>query len=181
MKTNLMFYLLLLFIPFVGCDKLDNELPIAFKYRALDVDGNERSVFNEGENVIFSFVTENKSDRKIFTNPCYPNYPGFFDLYKINTSEGDFNLGSPFEFYILVNYKVEIDVNGATEIQAPWYKYASGEYPLSYPYDGVHVDTPDLTKGEYKSSFSASFKFKDADGNEYETETKYFEFKFTVK
>lgn len=54
-KNGLALLLFTLILVIVSCKKDNSDLPIEYKFVLLDTLGNEKTVFNEGENIIFSF------------------------------------------------------------------------------------------------------------------------------
>jgi len=161
-----------------SCEKNKNELPVDFKFRLLDEQGNEKTVFNEGENVIFSFVIENKTSEDLCFYHHDMNTGDFFRLHKLNTSEGDLNLGKPYDCIFLekIGWK-SVPANGIFKIEIPWLWNENQIYAyIGCPHETYHSATFPLTKGDYKTAFSSSFKI----GN-IQTEEKHFEIKFSVK
>ncbi|MDP2423712.1 MAG: hypothetical protein U1C46_04760 [Bacteroidales bacterium] len=160
-----------------SCEKDKNELPVEFKMRLLDTLGNEKTVFNEGENVIFSFVINNSTSEDMYFAGMN-NIDDFFRLYKLNTSEGDIDLGKPYK-HIFCEYigALRIPANGIFKIEIPWLWNENQIYGyIGCPHGSYHSVTSPLTKGYYRTAFTSSFKI-----NNVQTEEKHFEIKFTVK
>ena len=81
----------------LSCKKNSNELPVEFQLRVLDTLGIEKSVFKQGENIVFSFVIENKSSEDLFFFHAQMNTTDFFRLYKLDSSQNHSDLGKPYK------------------------------------------------------------------------------------
>ena len=164
-------------ILFASCEKNKNELPVEFKFVLLDTLGNEKTVFNQGENIIFSFQVINNSSENLMLEFFLPN-DDFFRVYQPNTNEGLLNYGKPYE-HLFCEYigALQIPKNGNLKVVIPWYesiKYTNGY--IGCPLETYHKNTPILKVGKYYTEFSQSFKIGDI-----QTEEQYFKINFTVK
>ncbi len=85
----------------MGCEKKEDKIPIDFKFRLLDTLGNESTVFNEGENIIFSFEVINNSSEDVYLKNFFPNHD-FFRVYQPNTDGGILDYGTPYEHLFII-------------------------------------------------------------------------------
>jgi hypothetical protein len=160
----------------LSCDKINNDTLVNFKFRLLDEQGNEKTVFNEGENVIFSFFIENKTSEDLTFYQHEMNTDDFFRLYKINSTEGVSDLGKPYFHIFCDKILLKVPANGIFKIEIPWLWYENQNYGyIGCPHEYYHNDTFPLTSGDYRTTFSSTFKIGDI-----QTEEKHFEIKFTV-
>ncbi len=156
-----------------SCEKdKDNSIPVEFKFRLLDTLGNEKKEFNQGENIIFSFLVVNKSSETIFLENFFPN-DDFLRVYQRYTNESSIDYGIPHEFYIKIG-GFHIKENDTLEIKYPWLKIDNLDETYWVLVGGK--ENSELPSGNYYTNFSQSFKI-----NDIQTEEKYFEIKFTVK
>lgn len=164
-----------------SCEKNEgNSIPVNFKLRMLNEQGEETSTFNEGENVVFSFLVTNQTNEDLYFYQGQMNLDDFFCLIKLNTSREDILLGKPYNLIFCDKIgALKIPANGSLDITVPWL-YDSN---ISFGYNGCeatdgeyHNDTFPLSVGNYKSEFSSSLKI-----SEYQTEENHFEVKFTIK
>jgi hypothetical protein len=165
-------------IIFVSCEKDKTELPVEFKFVLLDTLGIEKTVFNQGENVIFSFVIANKTSEDLYFHHAEMNTNDFFRLHKLNPTEVDLDLGKPYE-HIFCEYigALLIPANGNFKIEMPWVWNENQNYGyIGCPQDSYHRITYPLIKANYYTQFSSSFKI-----NDIQTEEKHFKINFTIK
>ena len=171
-KLNLAGFLcgVLLFTAF-GCEKNNNEIPIEFTFRLLDTLGNKSNTFNEGENIIFSFLMENKSSQDLNVENFFP-IEEFFKVYKTNGELISF--GTPYEGFCEIGF-FAIPSKGIMELKVPW---VVSDNPKHYGFCLLKSSDQitHLPKGKYFSAFSTIFNI---DGSE--TDTKNFKVEFTVK
>lgn len=171
---------IIVFMAFSCDENENNSIPVEFKLRVLNEQGVETTTFNEGENVIFSFLVTNQTNEDLYFYQGQMNLNDFFSLIKLNTSDEDLLLGKPYNLIFCDKIgALKIPANGSLDITVPWL-YDSN---ISLGYNGCeategeyHTNTLPLSVGNYKSEFSSSFKI-----SEYQTEEKYFEVKFTIK
>ena len=156
-----------------SCKKDENELPVEFKFRLLDTLGNEKTVFNLGENIIFSFLVINNSSEDIYLKNFLPN-DDFFRISQTNSSEGILDYGVPYGVLYFIG-GTQIEKNDNIDIRFAW-KKTELVSNSSYFIFG-NTDTYNLPIGDFYTGFSQSFEL----GNEIQTEEKHFEINFTVK
>ena len=157
---------------FASCEKDKTELPVEFKFVLLDTLGNEKTVFNQGENIIFSFQVINNSSEDLYLENFLPN-DEFFRVYQPNTYGGTLNYGIPYESYIKIG-SFKIPANGILNIEYPWEggMFWNEEYSIL----SRESRNEDLPNGDYYTEFSQSFKIGDI-----QTEEKHFEINFTIQ
>ena len=150
--VSLLFAISLLF---ASCEKDKNELPLEFKFTLLDTLGNEKTVFNQGENIIFSFQVINNSSEDLYMKHVLPK-DGFFSVYRPNTNEGLLNYGRPYD-HLFCRYigGLHIPKNDTFKIVIPWYEsviYTDGY--IGCPLESYHRNVPTLKFGNYYTEFS---------------------------
>lgn len=161
-----------------SCNKNKNELPVEFMFRLLDENGTIKTLFNEGENVIFSFVIVNKTKEDLFFYHSEMNTNDFFRLYKIDSLQGKLDLGKPYDYiFCEMIGALMVPVDSVLKIEIPWLWDENQSFGyIGCPNDNYHSITFPLTTGDYKTAFSSHFRI----GN-IQTEEKHFEIRFTVK
>ncbi len=183
MKTNILKIVLfsaiaLLIFTTISCEKEDQaELPVDFKFCLLDTLGKEKTVFNQGENIIFSFEIINKTSQDVHIGNFFSNYD-FFRVFQLNTPEGKLDYGVPYD-HLFCEFigAFLIPKNDSFKVVIPWYndeKYTDGY--IGCPIETFHRDVPKLEKGKYCTEFSQSFKI-----GENETVEKHFKINFKVQ
>lgn len=158
---------------FASCEKDQDELPIDFKFVLLDTLGNEKTIFNQGENIIFSFQVINNSSEDLYLENFLPN-DDFFKVYQ-NTDEGLFSYGCPYDGYYKVGAFVVTTYN-KFELKCPWVYSEIETYYCDWLLSSKEEHTFSLPKGNYYTKFSQSFKI----GN-IQTEEKHFKINFTIQ
>jgi len=161
----------------VSCEKDKTDLPIEYKFVLLDTLGNEKTEFNQGENIIFSFQIINKSSEDLYLEKFLPN-DEFFRVYNLNTDEGTLDNGKPYE-HLFCEFiaALRVPANDTFKVVIPWYK--NSKYTDGYigcPLETYHSNVGMLNFGNYYTEFSQSFKIGDI-----QTEEKHFEINFTIK
>jgi len=156
-----------------SCEKNKTDLPVEFKFVLLDTLGNEKTVFNQGENIIFSFQVINNSSEDLFLEQFLPNND-FFRVYQLNTDESTLDYGFPQSgvekiggYYIISKSRIEF--------KFPWV-YSNNTNLYGKYLFGDQSHTSYLPGGNYYTEFFQSFKIGDI-----QTEEKHFKINFTVK
>ena len=159
----------------LSCKKNSNELPVEFQLRVLDTLGIEKSVFTQGENIVFSFLVVNNSTKDILLENFLPN-DELFMLYQFVSNEELVPYGKPYDA-ICETGLFAIPAKGSLEFKCPW---VSSENTNYYGYClGITSNSPSNTLlpiGNFITSFSSAFKIDDI-----QTEVQHFEVKFSVK
>ena len=120
MKNKLFIYLATIAMMLIigSCEKEKNELPIEFKFTLLDTLGYEKTVFNQGENIIFSFQVINKTSEDLALYNFFPN-DDFFRVYHLNSNGETLNYGIPYEAYVKIS-GFKVPGNSVLKIEYPW-------------------------------------------------------------
>ena len=171
-KLTTLLFLTVQVVLFMSCEKYNTKLPVEFRFVLLDTLGNEKTVFNYGENIIFSFQVINKSSEDLFLGNFLPN-ENFFRVYQPNTNEGTLDCGVPYEAVVLTSAFI-IPANDTLKIEYPW--LGGIFWNEKYPILSNENTNPPLLKGKYYTAFTQSFKIGDV-----QTEEKHFRIDFIVK
>ncbi len=174
MKTKILSTFFAIAIIFVSCEKDKTELPVEFKFVLLDTLGIEKTVFNQGENIIFSFQVINKSSEDLIIGNFFPN-DDFFRAYQQNTIGGTLDYGKPYDAVCEIG-SFPIHAKNKLVFKCPWKDSNNDAFYCSclLTEKGQHNDV--LPIGNFYTEFSQSFKI-----GEIQTEEKHFKINFTVK
>jgi hypothetical protein len=159
----------------VGCEESKTDLPIEFGLRLLDTLGNEKTEFNEGENIIFSFLVTNNSNSEMFIRNFISNDSNFFRVYGLNSSKVNIDYGTAIDIVCEIG-GFNLEANGFIDFKCPWvisekdenYHYCISQLP------GEHETF--LPVGNYYTTFKQKFTV-----GSFETEEMQFEVEFSVK
>lgn len=176
---NLSFCLFCLF-SFCSCDTSDTVEADSFSYefRLLNENGNPSTQFEEGENLIFSFLIINKTREDIFLQQESFDTSDFLKVHsQAYSNEGEAVMGKPYET-IFCTYQngVLIPASDTLKLEIPWVVNISN----NYPHFCLLQENSYLQAGKYKTSFTSSFKFEKGESS-FETEKMHFEIGFEVK
>jgi hypothetical protein len=181
MKTiiNLSFYIFCL-SSFCSCNTSDNIEANSFRYefRLLNENGKPSTQFEEGENIIFSFLIINETRKDIFLQQGSFDTSEFMKVYsKAYSNEGEAVIGKPYET-IFCTYQngVLVPASDTLKLEIPWVVNTSNNYPHFCKLQ----ENSYLQPGKYKTSFTSSFKFERGNSS-FETEKMHFEIDFEVK
>ncbi len=178
MKNNkllLLLFVLIVIITSCNKDKIDEtDFPLEYRYVLMDTLGNEKTEFNQGENIILSFQVINKGSDYYLLRNFLHNYD-FFRVYQINTNGDTLDYGKSYDGYCEVG-GFGIPKNGKFEITCPWVNTEN-----VYFYDCLSVIDATLHQtylpiGNFYTNFEQLFIVPDLN-----TETEYFKINFTVK
>jgi hypothetical protein len=157
---------------FVSCDKNKQSLPVDFEFVLLDTLGNEKTVFKQGENIIFSFRVKNNSDEDLYLKNSFI-YDDFFKVYQTNTPEGTLSYGRPYNIICYIG-GFHLPANETYKMNCPW--YYTEDSALNH-FCLIHSsETTNLPAGFYYTEFTQSFEIEDI-----QTEKKHFKINFTVE
>lgn len=156
-----------------GCKKEKSNLPLDFELRLLDTLGNKKTVFNYGENIVFSFVIKNNSKSDLMFYHTKMDLDNFFKVTKNGIS-----MGKPYS-HLFCEFigAYTLNADSIFKIEIPWIhndKFTSGN--IGCPLDSYHANTSKLPTGNYYTSFKSMFVF-----NEFKTDEKHFNINFTIK
>ncbi len=176
MKKNKLSLLLFAAIVLLSsCKKDPPELPLEYKYVLLDTLRNERTEFNQGENIVFSFQIINKGSEDLFVQNFLTTYE-FFKVYQINTNEDTLDYGTPYDLSCEIGHFI-IPKNDKLEINFPWVNSDNNSFYNTCLFVGDStLHETFLPIGRFYTIIEQSFIIADVN-----TETKYFKISFTIK
>lgn len=184
MKSSVVISLCMLssILLFSNCEEEKSDIPVDFEFRLLNMNGEPSTVFNEGEDIIFSFIIVNKSKNQLYLK-AITNMDDFFKVFDLSFKQENgelISLGKPYK-------AVQCEfVNGYTipsldtlKIEIPWVPLENeiDSYPkilCNYNFDNSY-----LTANEYVTRFASTFIIDEAN-SEFETDIKSFEINFNV-
>jgi hypothetical protein len=175
-NTGLYILLILMFLAIITCEKDDNDLPFSFDYSTTDINGNRKSTFIEGENIIFSFKIINHTDEDFIFFPYYLDSSNIFKIYKRSDDSDLDYIGSPAKAVICEFGPSGIPANGLFDLSVPLYDAKTIGYSVCKAFDSLFITT-----GNYESSFSYSFKLSNLYNSEEEYITDILDFKLVFK
>ena len=179
MKTNKL--ILLLFATIVilaSCSKdlTDNpEVPPAYEFRYVlqDTLGNEKTEFNFGENIVFSFQIIYNRLIDVSIRNFLGGGQGLFRVYQVKINGDTLDHGYPTVGICEVGH-LSINENDTTEFNCPWVKSENNNFYHDCLFPHPDVQGNYLPIGNYYTEFENSFVFL-LGGSTDTTETKYFE------
>ncbi|MFD1875538.1 hypothetical protein [Hymenobacter bucti] len=136
-----------------GCQQTDSapKGPLTASFQLLNEQGQDATVFPQGQNVIFRFEIVNTSDQDVFVkNPVFDTRD-FLEVFS-TAEKQQVSLGKPYSgiFCYYVGGYV-IPAHKAITCTIPWVDATA--YPLSFPFCG-HAPTTYLPIGHYRTAFS---------------------------
>ena len=174
-KLVLLLFATIMILASCNKDKIDEtDSPLEYRYVLMDTLGNEKTEFNQGENIIFSFQIINQESEDFavlnFLSTAWP-----FKVYQINTNEDTLDYGYPYDGSCEIGHFI-IPKNDTTEFNCPWVKSENNNFyhPCLSPHPEWHETY--LPIGNFYTNFEPTIEIPDLI-----TETKYFEINFTVK
>ena len=123
--------------------------PLASAFEVLNEQGQPTAVFAPGQNIVFRFRVENRSDQDLYlANPLF-DAAHFLEVYQLGSGQ---SMGKPYQdlcltyqaFYILPPHSVRA-------FTVPWLK--SAQYPDVEPFC-THAATTALPAGRYRLTFA---------------------------
>jgi hypothetical protein len=152
-----LFYLLsaVLVSSTVSCQKTATapDGPLTASFQLLNEQGQEATLFPQGQNVIFRFQVANTSDQDIYVcNPVF-NPRDFLAVYR-TAEKQPVSLGKPYSG-IFCEYVggYRLGAHQAMTFTIPWVDAAA--YPIRFPFCG-HAPTTYLPTGHYRTAFRPS-------------------------
>ena len=175
-KLSLLLFVTIVILASCNKDKTDKtELPLEYKYVLLDTLGNEKTEFNQGENIVFSFQIINKSSEDLMVRN-FLGYPGLFRVYQINTNKDTLDYGYPYDGACEIGHFI-IPKNDTLEFNCPWVNSENNNfYHICLIVGDPTLHQTYLPIGNFYTIIEQSFIIADVN-----TETKYFKISFTVK
>ncbi len=182
--------LLLVALFFVSCNEDEESLipQVDFNFQLLDMNGNPSTVFNEGENFIFSFLIINRSDRQIQFDQSEMQTQDFFRVIRLVDSQEEVStvdMGRPYNgVFCLYMASHTISAKDTLSLRIPWkpdenWDTGTGKYFSPFFCD-VNSDNQLLGKGNYQTKFSSRFEFS-VNGNAFSLPSQDFNIGFTIQ
>lgn len=147
---------------------------LKFVYQVTDMEGNPKAVFQEGENIMFSFAIKNQGKETERVCICYipVDFDEFFKVYSVYNEEGReqrSEVGKPhYGAGGTANLPI-LEVKGKTTFgyAIPWMAEDGVDYPA--PHNNTdktgggfgHNENDPLPKGEYYSGFTLEYNDQD--------------------
>lgn len=172
-KNKLLLFLFATIMILASCNKDNTDFPLEYKYVLLDTLGNEKTEFNQGENIIFSFQIINKGSEDLHIE----NFLGdIFNVHHISTNEDTLDYGYPWDGICEIRGFV-IPQKKTYEFNCSWVYSDNNNF---YHYC-LFVADPTLHQsylpiGNFFTIIEPTIEITDLI-----TETKYFKINFTVK
>lgn len=177
-KNKLVLLLFATIVILASCnkDKIDETgSPLEYRYVLMDTLRNEKTEFNQGENIVFSFQVINKGSEDLairnFLSTAWP-----FKVYQIITNEDTLDYGYPYDGSCEIGHFI-IPKNDTTEFNSPWVNSENNNFYNTCLFVGDSaLHETYLPIGNFYTNFEPTIEIPDI-----KTETKYFEINFTVK
>lgn len=139
----------------VSCQQTDPapKGPLTASFQLLDEQGQEATVFPQGQNFIFRFQVANTSDQDIYVeNPVF-NPRDFLEVFHLVENQ-QVSMGKPYAG-IFCTYQggYQLAAHQALTFTIPWVEAPA--YPTSDPLCG-HAPTTYLPIGHYRTAFRPS-------------------------
>jgi hypothetical protein len=126
--------------------------------------GHEKSVFNHGENIVFSFKILNTSSEELVIQNFLNENADFFKLFRLDSNEGNLNYGAPDAIICSVGF-FSIQANSTLEFKCPWV-YSENANDHQFCLIPIASNKSYLPKGNYYTGFTQSFKIDDIQSEE---------------
>ena len=144
---------------FAGCGSDENLSPtVDLRFRLLDSDGNEKTAFSEGEDIVFELAINNRSNSAMYYNLKFEGGDIAWgeDFFMVYREDGEV-IGKPWNtMWCLFSGQKTFLV--PERFVASW--QGKPEIPLSYPLclirDGLPESKP-LPKGNYYTKFKVYY------------------------
>lgn len=128
--------------------------PLAYSFEVLNEQGQATAVFAPGQNIVFRFRVENRSDQELYlANPLF-DAAHFLEVYQLGSGQ---SMGKPYQDLCL-SYQTYYTVapHSTLSFAVPWLK--SAQYPEAAPFC-THAATTALPAGRYRTSFAPTFSW----------------------
>lgn len=129
---------------------------IGFEFCLLNDKGQASTVFNEGENLTFSFTFKNKLQDSIIVTTEFINY----EFFRVFLSENNVDMGKPWTGtwcdFNLLPHEIRLKPSSLKQITCPWILTDNNRpvYPLC-----MSVSKNLLLKGEYYTYINLDFHY----------------------
>lgn len=164
---------------FIRCDTATEELVVDFQFQLLKENGSPAVEFESGEDIVFSFLVINNGTQPYALQSF--DTEGFFEVYQLATGQAqETSMGKPYTG-VFCEYRlggVHIAPQDTLVVQSAWLN-ADGEHDKSNGVTCGHKSSEPLSKGHYKTGFSAVFVFT-AGTEPFTTSKRSFEVYFSV-
>ncbi|TGD79505.1 hypothetical protein [Hymenobacter wooponensis] len=163
-----------------GCEKSDApSSPLTCSFQLLNEQGQEATVFSQGQNIVFRFQITNSTDQDIaLANPPI-NTQEFLEVKQLTASGGKQSVGKPYAWvFCTFQGAVLIPAHQTLTLSIPWVEAPA--FPMSAYFCG-HAATTYLAKGQYRTSFTTPLTILHADQPEEVTKPQTFTKEFTVR
>jgi len=166
----------------LGCDKSDGPAtPLTCSFQLLNEQGQEATVFAQGQNIIFQFQITNPSAQNIVLNNPPIDVTHFLEVNRLTPGEGSSAIGKPYNnIFCTFQGGIGVPARSAITLSIPWVENAA--FPTSlYFCGGQHAKTTYLPAGRYRTSFTTPLTIIRADQPDVVTEAQTFTREFEVK
>ena len=121
MKLLLKTSLIVLLSHLLGCTGEEPNKKIEMTFELRDEAGNRKTEFQSGENFHFRFVIKNLSKKNVEYQPGFVD-GSFFSVINLDTSEGDINMGQPYENIFCAFFGTQFIIRPGEEqlFEIPW-------------------------------------------------------------
>ena len=136
-----------------GCDKSDAATsPLTTSFSLLNEQGQEATVFAQGQNIIFRFQITNPTDEDIILRNPPIDVSHFLEVTRLTAGEGSKNMGKPYN-YIFCTFQggVIAPARKAVTASIPWVETPA--FSTTWPFCD-HASTSYLPIGHYRTSFT---------------------------
>lgn len=171
-----------LFLGLFSCKKdgaRTDALPIDFKLRLLNTNGQESTHLTAGENFTLSFLIINQGDKDLYFDQASIKDPDFFEVYRLDNSESNaaVKIGKPYQS-IFCTYQdgIPIASKDTLKLEIPWISASD----FSSPHFCLVEQNNFLPAGKYQTKLNSSFAFFKGDES-YHTDNLHFNIDFEVK
>lgn len=163
-----------------GCNKAQAPAtPLTASFQLLNEQGQEATVFAQGQNLIFQFQITNPSAQNIVLHNPPIDVTHFLEVNRLTPGEGSGALGKPYNnIFCYFIGGISVLPHTTTTLSIPWVE--SPAFPTSGFFCG-HAKTTYLPAGRYRTSFTTPLTIIRADQPDVVTEAQTFTREFEVK
>lgn len=165
-----------------GCNKAQAPAtPLTASFQLLNEQGQEATVFAQGQNIIFQFQITNPSAQNIVLHNPPIDVTHFLEVNRLTPGEGSGAMGKPYNnIFCTFQGGIGVPARSAITLSIPWVENAA--FPTSlYFCGGQHAKTTYLPAGRYRTSFTTPLTIIRADQPDVVTEAQTFTREFEVK
>lgn len=163
-----------------GCGKSDAPTtPLTSSFSLLNEQGQEATMFAQGQNIIFRFQITNPTDEDIVLDNPPINTSQFLEVVRLTAGEGAKNMGKPYN-YIFCTFQGGVIVPARKTITASISWVETAAFSTSWPFCD-HANTSYLPIGHYRTSFTTPLTILHVDQPYEVTKPQTFTVEFDVK